>query len=509
MPASLDNVNKTKFSLITLSFNYASTIVQIINSILLIPIYLVFFSLGDYGFWISASGLLLFFLMVDPGMVAICAQKFSAAQSAKDNQLLQKNFFSSLALSLVFWVIIISVGFSVIHLVIPRLLEIPESILAELTLGLSIQVGAISISPMIGVFSAYIASLFKPVSANVIHVIAQIASPITILLLLYGDFGLASIPSGYFSTVSIEFIGLLCLITFHWRAYNERRFMPSMHTIFMGMSEIFKDVKYLYIKRFAGLLGENLDVTFAGMFISPQLAASISILKKLFLAIQMFAGSIATSTYTAFAFNFNRENKDQTKLLLKDTFYITDCIQGFGLVAVLVTINSILYLWIGYPLELSYFFCILLALSLMLAVKSTLLSSLVAAKGLFKSSSYIFLIESIVRILVTYVAVQLASFYGLAIGGIVSSLLSIFLLHRFIAKDLDISLRETILSFSIYELFVLVLFSCIGAFIIFPTTAYEALITGFLILLCLFACVLASPAFRIFLRSMAAKIWSK
>ena len=135
--------------------------------------------------------------------------------------------------------------------------------------------------------------------------------------------------------------------------------MPSMHTIFMGMSEIFKDVKYLYIKRFAGLLGENLDVTFAGMFISPQLAASISILKKLFLAIQMFAGSIATSTYTAFAFNFNRENKDQTKLLLKDTFYITDCIQGFGLVAVLVTLNPILYLWIGYPLELSYFFCIL------------------------------------------------------------------------------------------------------------------------------------------------------
>lgn len=509
MPVSLDNVNKTKFSFITLFFNYTSSAVQIFNSVLLIPIYLTFFSLGDYGVWISASSLLLFFLIVDPGLVQICAQKFAAAQSAKDNQLLQKIFFSSLLLALVFGILIQSIGFLVIFQVIPRLIEISESISSELTMGLSIFVLAISASPATGVFSAYIASIFKPVSSNVIHLIAQILSPITILLLLYSNFGLASIPAGYFMTIAFELIGLLFLVAFHWRSHNESRFFPSLQNIFIGLKELFKDVKYLYIKRVSGLLGENLDITFAGIFISPQLAASISILKKLFLAIQMFAVNIATSSYTAFAFNFNRENKDVTKSRLKDSFYITDCIQGFGLVAMLAVLNPLLYLWIGYPLELSYFFSLLLAFSIMLAVKSTLLSTLVASKGLFKSSSYIFFIESITRVLVTYVAVELASFYGLAIGGIVSSFLSIFLLHRFIAKDLNISFKETILTFSIYEFFVIVLFIFIGAFTIFPTSANQALIAGICILLGMCFSVLASSKFRLFIRSMFIKIWSK
>ena len=52
------NINKSKASIFNLIFTYISSIIQVINSIILLPLYLSFFTLEDYGAWVASAAII-------------------------------------------------------------------------------------------------------------------------------------------------------------------------------------------------------------------------------------------------------------------------------------------------------------------------------------------------------------------------------------------------------------------------------------------------------------------
>ena len=57
------NVNKSRASIYNLIFTYISSFIQIFNSIILLPLYLSFFTLTDYGAWVASAAIIHIFLI--------------------------------------------------------------------------------------------------------------------------------------------------------------------------------------------------------------------------------------------------------------------------------------------------------------------------------------------------------------------------------------------------------------------------------------------------------------
>ena len=93
-------INKSRASIFNLVFTYASSFIQIINSIILLPLYLSFFNLADYGAWVATAAIIHIFLILDPGLSSITTTKLSQAFANDDDSQFQSVFLSGLLLAI-------------------------------------------------------------------------------------------------------------------------------------------------------------------------------------------------------------------------------------------------------------------------------------------------------------------------------------------------------------------------------------------------------------------------
>ena len=80
------NINKSKASIFNLFFTYVSAFIQVFNSIILLPLYLTFFTISDYGAWVASAAIIHIFLIIDPGLSSVTTTKLSQAFSENDDK---------------------------------------------------------------------------------------------------------------------------------------------------------------------------------------------------------------------------------------------------------------------------------------------------------------------------------------------------------------------------------------------------------------------------------------
>lgn len=70
-------VSKTKSSIINLLFNYANVSFVIINGLILVPLYLTYFSVGTYGSYLSSGNIVGMLGLLEGGMSYVLTQRLS------------------------------------------------------------------------------------------------------------------------------------------------------------------------------------------------------------------------------------------------------------------------------------------------------------------------------------------------------------------------------------------------------------------------------------------------
>ena len=102
MKVKSSDINKTKASLVNVVFNYGSSIVLIVNTIFLVPFYLNYMSLSDYGAWLTAIAATNLIMLVDPGISSVSSQRMSKSFSNNSDKDFQGIFISSIVIALIF-----------------------------------------------------------------------------------------------------------------------------------------------------------------------------------------------------------------------------------------------------------------------------------------------------------------------------------------------------------------------------------------------------------------------
>mgnify|MGYP001178424591 CR=1 FL=1 len=489
------NVNKSRASIYNLIFTYISSFIQIFNSIILLPLYLSFFTLTDYGAWVASAAIIHIFLIIDPGLSSVTTTKLSQAFSADDDSKFQSIFLSGILLALFMALLTYILGMLLLSIV-PSLIVYEGGRQDEIDLAMHINIIALALTPLASVLHSYFQALLQTFVGSVLYVCSIIISPFTIIFCLFNDWGIASLPMGIMaSNIFAVFVYSLGIIYF-WTKYTNTSFFIVKN---LNFSTLFHDVKYLYLKRFSSALSENLETSFAGIFFNTQVSGSVAIIKKLISSIQLFSNGVATSTYSSLSHAFEENNPYRLKNALNKTLYATDLIQVIGICILFLAYKPFIFIWLGQEITQGYLFMILLAFSSFMYIKSNLLYTMLASNGLFKETSLIFVLEIAVRLVGTYLLIKVISLYALPVAAILGSATTLLILSFILIKKSGISLKEILISFNLYESMLFTLSILLGYFINYPSNMTDAIYSGLITLVPFIFFVLLGKKLRTFL----------
>ncbi|MDC0222850.1 hypothetical protein OAK29_01890 [Gammaproteobacteria bacterium] len=210
----------------------------------------------------------------------------------------------------------------------------------------------------------------------------------------------------------------------------------------------------MYLRRFSTITSENIEYLISGIFLNTEIAASISIIKRLFISVQLFSISIGTSAYTSLAHKFSESSIGDLAAVLRKTIYSFQLIHLTGSVMVIAAISPILSLWLGSELLFSYLIILLFAVNVFLNAKVNLFSSILYSSGNYERVAYICVIEGIIRIALSFVLLSYFEVMGLLIAGIVSASISIFLQSSITGKMIKKPSKYMLLVSTKYEVLI-------------------------------------------------------
>ena len=493
MRINSSEINKTKATFVNVLFNYGTSIVLIINSIVLVPLYLKYMSLSDYGAWLTAIATINIIMLIDPGISSVCSQRLSKHFNDDSDKEFQGTFLSSFLIATFFMIITLCFGL-IIASFVPDLINYENNgQLERLESAMKLYILAICLVPIYSILSSFLQSLLQTFKDNVINFLSIITSPFVIVVGLINDLGIIALALGIlfpnFLRVVLYFLTVIVL----WGRYLKESLITFSN---LGFLSLFKDIKFLYLRRFSAITSENIETAVAGILFSTEIAAFISILKRIFVAIQMFSTGIATSTYTSLSHIFSGLERDRLREVVKNTIYSFQLIHLFGTSIIIASLGPLIFLWLEEELIFDYSFVLLMAFNVFLVAKLHLFNSILYTSGNFKSVAYISIGESIVRLTLTYILVSNFDIFGLPIAGIISSLIALFYVAKLIQEKTGDYIYKIFYPGSIYELTVYLLALFIGIFNVVKDSVFNNVLSFLLTALLLFLLIIFSKRVR-------------
>ncbi len=196
MKVNSSEINKTKASLINVFFNYGTTLVLIINSIFLVPFYLNYMSLSDYGAWLTAIAAINIVMIIDPGISSVSSQRMSKSFSEDSDKDFQGFFLSSFMIAMLFSIFTLFIGFMLASYALDLLDYEDQNRIVELNKAIKIYIVAISLVPIYSILSSFLQALLQTFKDNSINFISIVTSPFVIVIGLMNDLGIVSLALG-------------------------------------------------------------------------------------------------------------------------------------------------------------------------------------------------------------------------------------------------------------------------------------------------------------------------
>lgn len=497
MKIDSSEINKTKATLINIIFNYGTTIVLIINSIVLVPFYLNYMSFSDYGAWLTAIATINIIMIIDPGISSVSSQRLSRFFNKDSDEDFQSTFLSSLFIAGFFTILTFFIGL-IISSYVPELLEYEDADkIKELNKATNIYIAAICLVPIYSILSSFLQSLLQTFKDNVINFFSVITSPFIIVAGLINELGILSLALGIFIPNLIRVLLYSAVVPILWGKHLQERFFNFSNLNFFSL---YKDIKYLYLRKFSAITSENIETAVAGIIFSTEIAAFISIIKRIFVAIQMFSTGIATSTYTSLSHAFSGIEIFRLREAVEKTIYSFQLIHLFGTSIILASVGPLIFLWLQEDLIFEYSFVLLMALNVFLIAKLNLFNTILYTSGDYKSVAYISIFESLIRISFTYFLVKYFDIYGLPLAGITSSLVATLYVVRKISEKTEQEIFKLLYPGSCYELTIYLMAVIIGFYNITKASLIDNVTTITLVSLFLIFLIFFSKKVRLLLQ---------
>ncbi len=394
-------VNKRESTLILLFAQYSNTIFAIVSGLFFVPMYLNYISTSTYGSWLASGNLLNLLSFIEGGLSVVFAQR--TAHYFGSNQ--QEEFVETVSAGLILGLLIsifISISGILLSAMIPSLVKSDVIVAHDVkfafifaTLGAGISLFH---SQLICITRAWHLNL----APSIFGILAALGGLLSILISMrYFNFGVIALGFGAFVRSLINLVGTSIYVMYKWKFLNQRPLILKFHVL----KDLYRATIPLLTTNIIGVLLNNSKELLLAILMNPASVTILSITGRIFSLISIFVGPITSSFFTALSSISN--NLDQfiswaskLKHLYMLVSSLTFC-TGLSLSAYFVSI------WVGSDKYGGVFLAAILCINSWLITRCNFYIMLLNAKGIFRPTALISLVDIIIRIILISILVLL------------------------------------------------------------------------------------------------------
>jgi O-antigen/teichoic acid export membrane protein len=446
-------VSKTKSSIINLLFNYANVSFVIINGLILVPLYLTYFSVGTYGSYLSSGNIVGMLGLLEGGMSFVLTQKLSNCYVKKNFNEFSKILGSGLFMSLSIFLLLVSIGLILFPFISDWVKAEPNEseniqyafLFSAIGAGLNIVYHNIS--------SVFQALLKVSVSgfANIISIIVGIAS--TLLGLKFG-LGVVAIPLGVLIRGGV---GVFILVITLMKFLMEEKF-PRIQIDKLITRDLVRSVLPMFGGGIAKSLVTNSQLLIITNFINPTASAIFFITGRIYQVCDSFLAPVGSSIFSSISQIVGQGNKEIIKKNIVKIFFIFNVFSVFILSLSFVFNSTFVSLLLGENKYGGNMLSLFLCVNMLFYTRFNFLSVNLYALGVFGKTIMYDVIGGLLRLIIIFSSIKYIGYIALPIAEFLSTtFLTGYFLNKLLIGKIELKGKEKLnFIFSGSTLFVIV-----------------------------------------------------
>lgn len=416
---------------------WLSNLIQIVQGLLLIPLYLHF--LGDrlYGFWLATGGVLAWISMVDLGVSAVTLQRCAAAFGRKELAAVTLYFWHG-AVVMAGVLTLFMIAVLVVGLFIPDWLQIDQAFQRIIIHCYY----ATSIAAMVHLANDFMRNFASALQRNHIPVFAQtlgdIASLVGILLaLVVFKVGLWALVAGVLLRTLVPFAIHLVHTLHILRSIGQRnRWSEVIFKDYMSMTTAVLAAKA------SGQFAQHLPAVLITRVIGPEATVAFTVTMRVALMVQSFINHALGGLYGACSHYFHdpevgRKRQCQTLAQLARGYFVAS---GVGVSLYALFNHGFIAIWTSEAQFAGQLFTCLAALASFIHVRSGLFVGMGISLGEIRAAEFTQFFEQTFRIGLIVLGIHSVGLIAVPLAIIIAGLVSQFrYIQVFRSKDVSLA----------------------------------------------------------------------
>lgn len=499
-------INRRRAAAITLIGGYANILVITIQGLLLVPFYLKFIGPRLYGAWLGSGEILMWLGILDLGLASLMIQRIAKAYGQMDRQLVA-NYFATGLLTQIVMVLLIIIGSIMLAPWLPGWMSIEGDEAALLTrccVLVSIATGFMILNNGIAGFAE---ALQRTIFINITTIGSSILGLLTILFLLFADWGLLAIPVGM-----LVRNGTLLMLN---SGYATWLYRSEIHQAFRPKFNILREFASISPAAFLSKLGSaglgRSEAALIAIFIHPEMATMFVLTRRAADIVRMLINRFGGAVFAGFSHLIGGGQRESAAKVYAEVLVIYTGVSVVFVGTYLAVNQTFMSVWVGSEQFGGVILTILIGFSTLIGGRFGLLNYLYGATGQIARSAYIVFFESIGRFALMIVLLWWIGIPGLPLAAIVTTFVAGEISRKWMLHELGMKrkIHFNINKFSQWSyLFLLVAGSYVGIFIWAKSWAGVIIMLIVTILVTSIAAILSEPYFRKYMSVVKGHIYS-
>lgn len=322
------------------AFGYATLGSTLARNILLVPLYLTFMQLGEYGAWLATGGALVQMLVTDYGLAGVLTQRIAGLAGAGDVSRLRDVAIAGLVNAAGLALVLVVAG-SLFAFALPATQGLDVAQIERVTQSFLIAVVAGGIGIVAASTTATLRGLQSSVTAGSITLVSDLASIVLTIVCLFADLGLYALALALLlRSVLCASAGLVALLLRLPRASGQSFSWDESR-------ELWRDSARFFLTSIAMRLQSQANLVIVGVFLGPRIAATYGLTVRAHETVLLVLWQLNAAIGPVLAHLVGSGERARLDSVVRNLLPLTAAIAAVGAACTIVLNESFVSLWIG------------------------------------------------------------------------------------------------------------------------------------------------------------------
>jgi O-antigen/teichoic acid export membrane protein len=411
---------------------YTLTGINIVQGLVLIPLYLYYIGGHTYGLWLASGGILGMLGVMNFGIGSILIQRIGSFYGKKDLPQVGVYFINGMIVYIGTCLLLGLVGW-IVSLWLPDILTAIGNDSDLLQQCFQLAVVAMVFAVFNECLRSFSQALLRPIIPMIGMVVGRIVGIGVTIWMLFDGFGLWAIPVGALVAQSlILLVNVFNALSLFRRLGVRVEFKKSV------IKEYYKTTPVLLMATAGNTLSQQAEPLLITVFLSPEVTTAYMVTRRASDIVFHILNVITGSTMGTFSHLVGSGNRDNVKSIVSKLLFISFSLGVIGFATYVGTDQAFVSLWVGESFVLDQTVILFIALGFFARAFRGLLGQMLYGLGDFTYTSIVIALEGVGRIFMASALLSLLGVVGVPLALALSCLLSILILGSRLKTELTV-----------------------------------------------------------------------